>query len=66
MTKETGGNGCQQCKKAPAPAPPALPEPLAALREAVLDGRLADVMSILNRFATQPWALRRLFEMGLR
>jgi ankyrin repeat protein len=43
MTKETEGNGCQQCKK----GPPALPEPLAALREAVLDGRVAEVEELL-------------------
>jgi hypothetical protein len=43
MTKKTGGNACQQCKKAPT----TLPEPLAALREAVLDGRVAEVEELL-------------------
>ena len=44
MTEETGGNGCQQCKK----GPPTLPEPLEALREAVLDGRVTDVEELLD------------------
>ena len=44
MTEETGDSGCQQCKK----EPPALPEPLAALREAVLDGRVAEVEELLD------------------
>ena len=44
MTKENGGSGCQQCKK----GPPALSEPLAALREAVLDGLVAEVEELLD------------------